>query len=142
MQNRESMGRCRIHITVLERVLLDRHSGASPMRRPGEGVMSVPPSFNNSYIQISGITCLPSELIFLNLSVQFSSVQFISVSQSCPTLWDPMNCSTPGLPVHNHLLEFTQTHVHRVGDAIQPSHPLLSPSLPSPNLSQYQSLFQ
>ena len=55
-------------------------------------------------------------------------LQFSSVTQSCPTLCDPMNCSTPGLPVHQ-LLEFTQTHVHRVGDAIQPSHPLLSPYL-------------
>ena len=53
-----------------------------------------------------------------------SSVQFSSVAQSCPTLCDPMHCSTPGFPVHHHLLEFTQTHVHRVSDAIQPSHPL------------------
>ena len=56
------------------------------------------------------------------------SVQFSSVTQSCPTLCNPMNPSTPGLPVHHQLLEFTQTHVHRVSDAIQPSHPLLSPS--------------
>ena len=62
--------------------------------------------------------------------------------QSCPTLSNRMNRSTPGLPVHPHLLEFTQTHVHRVGDAIQPSHPLLSPSPPAPNPSQDQSLFQ
>ena len=75
-------------------------------------------------------------------SVQFSSVQFSSVAQSCPTLCDPMNCSTPGLPVHHHLPEFTQTHVHRVRDAIQPSHPLSSPSPPAPNPSQHQSLFQ
>ena len=70
------------------------------------------------------------------------SVQFSSVAQLCPTLCDPMNCSTPGLPVHHHLLEFTQTHVHRVGDAIQPSHLLSSPSPPAPNPSQHQSLFQ
>ena len=69
-------------------------------------------------------------------------VQFSSVAQSCPTLCDPMNCSTPGLPIHHQLLEFTQTHVHRVGDAIQPSHPLSSPSPPAPNPSQHQSLFQ
>ena len=69
----------------------------------------------------------------------FSSVQFSSVTQSCLTLCDPMNCSTPGLPVHHQLLESTQTHVHRVGDAIQPSHPLSSPSPPAPNLSQHQS---
>ena len=61
----------------------------------------------------------------------FSSVQFSSVTQSCPTLCDPMNRSMPGLPVHHQLLEFTQTHVHRVSDAIQPSHPLSSPSPPA-----------
>ena len=70
------------------------------------------------------------------------NVQFSSVAQSCPTLCDPMNRSTPGLPVHHQLPEFTQTHVHRVGDAIQPSHPLSSPSPPAPNPSQHQGLFQ
>ena len=64
------------------------------------------------------------------------------VAQSCPTLCDPVNRNTPGLPVHRQLPEFTQTHVHRVSDAIQPSHPLLSPSPPAPNPSQHQSLFQ
>ena len=68
--------------------------------------------------------------------------QFSSVAQSCPTLCDPMNRSTPGLPVHHQLLEFTQTHVHQASDAIQPSHPLSSPSPPAPNPSQHQSLFQ
>ena len=67
------------------------------------------------------------------------SVQFSSVAQSCPTLCDPMNHSTPGLPVHHQLPEFTQTHLHWVGDAIQPSHPLSSPSPPAPNPSQHQS---
>ncbi|CAM9784117.1 unnamed protein product [Rangifer tarandus platyrhynchus] len=71
-----------------------------------------------------------------------SSVQFSSVAQSCPTLCDPMNRSTPGLPVHHQLAEFTQTHAHRVGDAIQPSHPLSSPSPPAPSPSQHQGLFQ
>ena len=71
----------------------------------------------------------------------FSSVQFISVAQSCLTLCNPMNRSTPGLPVHHQFLEFTQTHVHRVGDAIQPSHPLSSPSPPAPSPSQHQALF-
>ena len=69
-------------------------------------------------------------------------IQFSSVAQSCPTLCDPMNCSTPGLPVHHQLPEFTQTHVHGVSNAIQPSHPLASPSPPAPNPSQHQSLFQ
>ena len=66
--------------------------------------------------------------------------QFSSVAQLCSTLCDPMDCSMPGLPVHNQLLELAQTHVHRVGDAIQPSHPLLSPSPPAFNLSQHQSI--
>ena len=71
-----------------------------------------------------------------------ASVQFRSVTQLCPTLCDPMDCSTPGLPVHHQLLEFTQTHVHRVSDAIQPPHPLLSPSPPALNLYQHQGLFK
>ena len=66
-------------------------------------------------------------------------VQFSSVAQPCPTLWDPMNCTMPGLPVHYQLPEFTQTYVHRVSDAIQPSHPLSSPFSPAPNPSQHQS---
>ena len=74
--------------------------------------------------------------------VLFSSVKFSSVAQSCVTLCDPMDCSTPGLPVHHQLPESTQTHAHRVGDAIQPSHPLVSPSPPALNLSQHQGLFQ
>ena len=68
--------------------------------------------------------------------------QFSSIAQSCPTLCDPMDCSMPGLPVHHQLLEFTQTHVRRVGDAIQPSHPLSSPSPPAFSLYQHQGLFQ
>ena len=70
-----------------------------------------------------------------------SHVQFSSVAHSCPTLCNPMDCSTPGLPVHQ-LPEFTQTHVHQVGDAILPSHPLSSPSPPPFNLSQHQGLFK
>ena len=68
--------------------------------------------------------------------------QIRSVAQSCPTLCDPMNRSTPGLPVRHQLPEFTETHIHRVSDAIQLSHPLSSPSPPAPNPSQHQSLFQ
>ena len=75
--------------------------------------------------------------IFRELSVQFSSV-----TQLCPTLCNPMDCSTPGFPVHNQLLELAQTHVYRVGDAIQPSCPLSPPSPPAFNLSQHQGLFQ
>ena len=68
--------------------------------------------------------------------------QFSSVAQSCLTLCDLMDCSTPGLPVHHQLLEFTQTHIHQVSHAIQPSHPLLSPSPPTFNLFQHQGLFK
>ena len=70
-----------------------------------------------------------------------NKIQFSSVAQSCLTFCDPMNHSTPGLPVHHQLPEFTQTHVYRLGNAIQPSHPLLSPYPPSPNSSQHQGLF-
>ena len=89
-----------------------------------------PPTFN-----------FPSIRVFPK-SQFFTSDQIRSVAQLCPTLCDPMNHSMPGLPVHHQLPEFTQTHVHRVSDAIQPSHPLLSPSPPAPNPSQHQSLFQ
>ena len=82
------------------------------------------------------------EIENLYKSIMNKEIQFSSVAQLCPTLCDPMNRSMPGLPVHHQLLEFTQTHVHRVSDAIQPSHPLSSPSPPAPNPSQHQSLFQ
>ena len=72
---------------------------------------------------------------------RFSSVQFSSVPQSCPTICDPMNCSTPGLPVHHQLLELTLTHIYQIIDGIQPSHPLSSPSPPTFNLPQHQGLF-
>ena len=82
------------------------------------------------------------EVFWIFQIVLVSSVQFSSVAQSCLTLCDPMNRRMPDLPVHHQLPEFTQTHVHRVGDAIQPSHPLSSPSPPAPNPSQHQGLFQ
>ena len=100
-----------------------------------------------SIITVSVIMLKHFKKSFLNFlfqhsifSLLFSSVQFSSVAQSCPS--NPMDCSTPGLPVHHQLPELTQTHVHWVGDAIQPSHPLLSPSPPAYNLSQHQGLFQ
>ena len=83
-----------------------------------------------------------ADVIPANVTYPLFSVQFSSVAQSCPTLCDPMNRSTPGLPVHHQPPEFTQSHVHRIGDTIQPSHPLSSPSPPAPNPSQRQSLFQ
>ena len=82
-------------------------------------------------------------LEWAGLDISFCrAIQFSSVTQPCPTLCDPMNRSTPGLPFHHQLPEFTQTHAHRVGDAIQPSHPLSSPSPPAPNHPQHQGLFQ
>ena len=86
-------------------------------------------------MEIFTILILPTQehgiSLHLFMSSLISFIQFSSVSPSCPTLCNPMNCSTPGLPVHHQLPEFTQTHIHRVGDAIQPSHPLLSPSPPA-----------
>ena len=95
------------------------------------------------YVVISGITTGRSIRVYIVVPrYLFQEPQFSSVAQSCPTLYDPMNRSTQGLPVYHQLLEFTQTPVHRVGDAIQPSHPLSSPSPPAPNPSQHQGLFQ
>ena len=85
----------------------------------------------------------PEFIFFTSLTGgQITILKFSSIAQSCPTLCNPMNRSTPSLPVHHQLPEFTQTRVHRVSDAIQPSHPLSSPSPPAPNPSQHQSLFQ
>ena len=90
-------------------------------------------------IGLSGILKPPTIIVLLLFPLSYL---FSSVTQPCPTLCDPMICSTPGLPVHYQLPELTQTHVHRVGDAIQPSHPLLSPSPSAPNASQHQGLFK
>ena len=98
------------------------------------------------YMTFNFFLWILSSLLFLNVIYAWhlvaTSVQFSSVTQSCPTLCDPMNRSMPGLSVHHQLLEFTQTHIHRVSDAIQPSHPLLSPSSPAPNPSHHQTLLQ
>ena len=102
--------------------------------------------FTSCSLLISG--CSYSISLIINFIAKLLCVMYFSrtyqirsVAQSCLTLCDPMNRSMPGLPVHQQLLEFTQTHVHRVGDVIQPSHPLSSPSPPAPNPSQHQSLF-
>ena len=91
---------------------------------------------------LSGLLYTSSAYPYHLFLISSASVQFSSVTQLCPTLCNPKNCSTPGLPVHHQLPEFTQTHIHRVGDAIQPSHALSSPFPPAPNPSQHQSLFQ
>ena len=94
-------------------------------------------------ISIVKMTILPNTIYrFSAIPIKFGSVQFISLTQSSLTLCDPMNRSTPGLPVHHQLPEFTHSHVHRVSDAIQPSHPLSSPSPPAFNLSQHQGLLK
>ena len=95
----------------------------------------------DSWPQTQRGKCEHTSLKAVKFVVTCYPVGFSSVTQSCPTLCEPMDCSTPGLPVHHQLLEFTQTHVHWVGDAIQPSHPLSSPPPPAFNLSQNQSLF-
>ena len=108
---------------------------------PGQGTRSHMPELRSSVAKISKqLKKLPCSFFRYQsclLPNCFSSVQSLSHVRLC----DPMNCSTPGFPVHHQLLEFTQTHVHRVGDAIQPSHPLLSPSPPAPNPCQHQGLF-
>ena len=127
-----------------------------------------PPQYRGHHTQsMYNITCsmcmisyavfMTSHLLFMTTTVCMTShprylrkklplyditVQFSSVTQSSLTLCDPMNRSTPGVPVHHHLPEYTHTHIHRICDAIQPSHPLSSPSPPAHNASQHQSLFQ
>ena len=86
--------------------------------------------------EVTQNACTGNYIEYLIITCQFSSV-----AQACLTLCNPMDCSTPGFPVHHQLLELAQTHVHRVSDAIQPSHPLSSPS-PALNLSQHQGIFQ
>ena len=114
-----------------------------PLSVDGQGVTII--CFHQT---IAWLTCVTgwflrvSGAIFSGSLSRPLSVQFSSVAQSSPTPCNPINRSTPGLPVHHQLPEFTQTHVHRVGDAIQPSHPLSSPSPPAPNPSQHHGLFQ
>ena len=91
-----------------------------------------------SFTELSIFPCLLSSFLLSH----YPGFQFSSVIQSCLTLCDTMNRSTPGFPVHHQLPKFTQIHIHQVSDAIQPSHPLSSPSPPAPNPSQHQSLFQ
>ena len=105
---------------------------------PSQAVLSPKPLREDLFLLLPVSECLWHFLVCSSIS----SVQFSSVAHLCRTLWDPMNRSTPGLPVHHQLTEFTQTHVHRVSDAIQPSHPLSSPSPPAPKPFLHQGLFQ
>ena len=104
---------------------------------------TLPSPFGNNvyFLHLWLCLCFPNTFLCTFL-LDSPSVQFTSVTQSCPTPWDPMNCIMPGLPVHYQLPEFNQTQVHQVSDASQPSHPLSSPFPPTPNPSQHQGLFQ
>ena len=118
----------------------------TPWRLKWLGHMNIPPHLLPAYllhVNYRNQSDEPYNNTFWNkVSIHYLSVQFSSVAQSCPNLCDPMNCSTPGLPVHHQLPEFTQTHIHWVSDTIQPSHALSSPSPLAPSPSQHQSLFQ
>ena len=133
---------------VLEWAATSFSKGSSWPRDPAfqAGTLPSEPSGKSySKFMITWLTIVCNKVFSCHVwmsKVLISSIQFSSVAQSCPTLCDPMNRSTPGPAVHHHLPEFTQAHVHRVDDAIQPSHPLSSPSPPAPNPSQHQSLFQ
>ena len=107
-------------------------------------IININYNYINTNYMYNTIHCIVCNKIYLALLLYllFISVQFSSVTQSCLTLCDPINRSTPGLPVHHQLPESTQTHVHQVSDAIQPSHPLSSPSPPALNLSQHQGLLK
>ena len=123
----------------------------SPAALPGPGIElgspslqadPLPPELLGKLLVYTKSNRLPVKSFLLESAMmRLLAVQFSSVAQLCPTLCDPMNRSMPGLPVHHQLPEFTQTHIHQVSDAIQPSYPLSSPS-PAPSPSQHQSLFQ
>ena len=100
--------------------------------------------FNNNlkFIELLAVIYKNIDMVRICVCVYIHMYQFSSMAQSCPTLCDPMNCSRPGLPVRHQLPEFIYTHIHQVGDAVQPSHPLLSPSPSAPNPFQRQGLFK
>ena len=117
------------------------------MAQPYHGIHSAiekePPSDTKTWMDPQGMMLCEKKANLQRLwTVWFHLYQFSSVAQSCLTLCDPMDCSMPGFPVHHQLPEIAQTHVHRVGDAIQPFHPLSSPSPSAFNLSQHQGIFQ
>ena len=135
---------CFSHVWLFATLWTEAHKTPSPMgfsrQNTGVGCHTLLQSIFPSQESKLCLLCLLYWQVGSLPLVPPGSVQFSSVAQACLTLCDPMNRSTPGLTVHHQLLEFTQTHVHRVGDAIQPSHPLSSPSPPAPNPSQHQVL--
>ena len=132
------VGFCCTTVQISHNYIHTRSLGSLPPRCPSR-LSECSAIFNKKHIKYYKKTYSN----FLNWFIPHKNcLQFSSVAQSCPTLCDPMNRSMPGLPVHHQLPEFTQTHVHQVGDVIQPSHPLSSPSPPAPNPSQHQGFFQ
>ena len=117
---------------------MEQQTGSKSGKEPIKAVSCHPADLTS----MQSISCEMLGFMKHKLESRFSSVQFSSVTQSCPTLCNPRDCSTPGFPVHHQLLELAQTHVHRVGDVIQPSYPLSSPFPPAFNLSQHQGLFK
>ena len=137
-----TMGRCFVGGFVVVSSLFSRSVVSDSLRHRSVGSLACCSPWGCKELDPTEATEQQDFLIAAHHHRRFSSVQLSSVAQLCPALCDPMNHSTPGLPVHHHLPEFTQTHVHQVRDAIQPSHPLSSPSPPAPNPSQHHSLFQ
>jgi len=130
------------HFHALEKEMAT-HSSVLAWRIPGMGEPRGLPSMGSHRVRHDWSDLAAAAAVFQYLLNQLpASVLFSSVTQSCLTLCNPTDCSTPGFPAHHQHPEFAQTHVHQVSDAIQPSHPLPSPSLPAFNLSQHQGLFQ
>ena len=135
---------------------MDRGARGAPVCRltksPTKNFLLYTATWKLAWMEVRGITQVPWDLVLVFPFLSFlskglvtifsNSSQFSSVAQLCPVLCDPMDCSMPGLPVHHQLPELVEIHVHRVNDAIQPSHPLSSPSPPAFKLSQHQGLFQ
>ena len=121
--------------------VLHQQVDSLPLMPPGKPSLTARWQFI-IHLTVNQVLAKVIHLTWKYICVDSSVTEFSSVAQLCPTLCDPVNYRPPGLPVHHQLLEFTQTHIHRVGDAIQPSHPLSSPSPPAPNPSQHQGLFQ
>ena len=135
-----ALGGQRIETSALASVLPINSQSSFPLGL--NGLLAVQGTVKSLLQHHSQKASILQHSLFFNCLVVTSIHQFSSVAQSSPTLWDPMDCSIPGLPVHHQLVEFTQTHAHWVSDAFQPSHPLPSPSPPACNLSQHQGHFQ
>ena len=112
------------------------------LQQPHKSFLSLYACLDCTFSSCAEETQIPVSSLLPRVQDIYKCLSDLTFHQLCLTLCDPMNCSTPGLPVHHQLPEFTQTHIHQVGDAIQPSHPLSSPLPPAPSPSQHQSLFR